>query len=347
MNNNDVSSIGPILKKYNLQPSSLEQLGKVTKIVTNKGIYALKSISHKINPSFPTFLQQLFQQGYTRAVPIYPTVEGNYLVYHNQKFYYLMPWLKSNAPEHRVVHYHAFFTEIARIHLTTARKQQINDENDITGHYETIIKKWEERNQFLEGFVEKAEAKWYMSPFELQFCTYFYEISLASSFARTQLNKWHELMVEKKSFRTALTLNNLSDTHFLYDESGKGYLSNFERAGYANPTNDLVSLYYRILKTYPTLCTDCLEWFDSYQSRFPLLEEEFYLFLSHFTFPEPIYRCVRNYTEQKHKKSEREHVQVLQRAYWQTKNIEFVSVKLLEAEQKRKEQEEEEESHTE
>lgn len=345
MNKNEVSSIGPILKKYNLQPSSFEQLGKVTKVVTNKGIFALKSISHKINPSFPTFLQQLFQQGYTRAVPIYPTVEGKYLVYHNQQFHYLMPWLKNNSNEFRSDHYQAFFKEIARIHLTTIRKQQIHDENEITGYYETTIKKWEERNQFLESFIEEAEQKWYMSPFELQFCTYFHEVNLAASFARTQLDKWHELMVDRKSFRTALTLNNLSDTHFLYDDSGKGYLSNFERCGYANPTNDLVSLYYRILKTYPTLCTDCLDWFESYQSRFPLREEEFYLFLSHLAFPEPIYRCVQSYTSNKQKKSELEHVQVLQRAYWLTKNIEFVAVKLLEAEQKRKEQEEE--SHTE
>ncbi|MEH7379771.1 spore coat protein YsxE [Bacillus sp. JJ1533] len=342
----DVSKIGPILKKYNLQPLSFEQFGKVTKVMTNKGTYALKVISHKINPSFPTLLQQLFQQGYTRAVPIYPTVEGKYLVYHNQKFYYLMPWLKSSTPQQRGGHYHALFKEIARIHLTTARKQQISDKNEITGHYEAIIKKWEERNQFLEKFVEEAETKWFMSPFELQFCTYFYESSLASSFARNQLDRWHELMVEKESFRTVLTLNNLSDTHLLYDESGKGYLSNFERAAYGNPTNDLVILYYRILKTFPTLCTDCLEWFESYQSRFPLREEEFYLLLSHLAFPESLYRCVQNYTAQKQKRSELEHVQLLQRAYWQMKNIEFVSVKLLEAEQKRKEQEKEE-SHTE
>ncbi|MFS0822519.1 spore coat protein YsxE [Bacillus sp. 1P02SD] len=346
MNKNDISSIGPILEKYSLKPLSLERFGKITKVVTDKGIYALKSISHKINPSFPTFLQQLFQQGYTRAVPIYPTGEGKYLVYHNQKFHYLMPWLKSHTLDHRGDHYLGFFKEIARIHLTTVSKQQINEENEITGHYETIIKKWEERNQFLERLVVEAEAKWYMSPFELQFCTYFYETSLASSFARTQLEKWHEIMKESKSFRNALTLNNLSESHFLYDDSGKGYLSNFEKAGFASPTNDLVSLYFRILKTYPMLCTDCLEWFEAYQSRFPLREEEFYLFLSHLTFPEPIYRCVRNYSERKQNKSEREHVQALQRAYWLTKNIEFVSVKLLEAEQKRKEQGEEE-SHTE
>lgn len=345
MNKNDSSQIGPILKKYNLQPLSLEQLGKVTKIVTDKGVYALKSVSHKINPSFPTFLQQLFYQGYTRAVPIYPTVEGRYIVYHNQRYHYLMPWLKRNAPEYRGDHYHSIFKEVARIHLTTMRKEQIHDDNEITKHYDEVIKKWEERNQFLEGFVEEAERKWYMSPFELQFCTYFYESSLAASFARTQLGKWQELMLEKKSYRTALTLNNLSDSHFLYDEQGRGYLSNFEKAEYANPSNDLVSLYYKVLKTFPTHCTDCLEWFDTYQSRCPLREEEFHLFLSYLAYPESLYRCVRYYIEHKQMKSEREHVQLLQRAYWQMKNIEFVSVKLLEAEEKRKEQEEE--SHTE
>ncbi|WP_449537148.1 spore coat protein YsxE [Ferdinandcohnia sp. Marseille-Q9671] len=337
------------MKKYNLLPSAIEDFGKVTKVVTNKGTFALKSISDKINPTFSTILQQLFQQGFTRAVPIYPTIEGRYLVYHDHKYHYLMPWLKNKPPEQRENHQHAFFNEVARMHLTTMRKHKINDEKEITGHYETIIKKWEERNQFLETFVESAEKEWYMSPFELQFCTYFYESNLAASFARTQLDKWYNLLIEKKSYRTVLTLNNLSTSHFLYDENGKGYLSNFEKAGYANPTNDLVSLYYRILKTYPVLCDDCLEGFNSYQSRFPLREEEFYLFLSHLTFPEPIYKCVYNYSRNKQKKSEREHVQVLQRAYWLTKNIEYVSVKLLEAEQNRKQQEylEEEESHTE
>ncbi|WP_159439946.1 spore coat protein YsxE [Bacillus sinesaloumensis] len=340
-----MSRIGPILKKYNLQPISFEQLGKVTKVVTNKGIFALKSISSKINPSFPTYLQQLFQQGFSRAVPIFPTIEGKYLVFYNQKFHYLMPWLKSDPPEHRGDYYHTFIKEVARIHLTTVRKQPIN-EKEITAHYEEVIKRWEERSQFLENFVDKAEQKWYMSPFELQFCTYFYETSLASSFARRQMDKWYELIVEKKDYRTALTLNNLSHTHFLFDENGRGYLSNFEKAGFGNPTNDLVSIYYHNLKTYPTLCTDCLEWFETYHGRFPLREEEFHLFLSYLSFPEPIYRCVRNYIEHKEKRTEREHVQRLQRAYWLTKNIEFVAVKLLEAEEKRKE-ETEEESHTE
>lgn len=347
MAKNEVENYGPILKKYNLQPTHIEDHGKIKKIITSNGVFALKTIAKKVNLQFPGFLQQLFQQGFTRAVPIYPTIDGTYLVYYDQNYHYLMPWVQNHGPTDRVARNHAIFKEIARVHLSTSRKQTI-EEDEITSHFERIINQWEEQNQYLESFVEQAEKKWYMSPFELQFCTYFYEVSLASRFARNQLDRWYDKVQETKTFRTALTHGNLSDSHFLFDDKGKGYLSNFEKSAYASPINDLVSLYYRLLKTYPTLCENCVDWYETYRNHNPLRDEEIYLFLSYLSYPEPIYRCVRNY-EKNRNKSEREHVQNLQRAYWLTKNIEYVSVKILEAEEKRKQEElntEEEESHT-
>ncbi|MFT4416499.1 spore coat protein YsxE [Fredinandcohnia humi] len=339
-------NFGPILRYYNVKPSHIEDYGSIKKVVTEKGIFALKTISKAVNQQFPTLVQHLFQQGYTRAVPIYPTVDGRYLVFYDQSYHYLMPWLTNNSNQ-RSDRHQELCKELARMHLSTLRKHKLEDGKEITAYYEKVVNKWDETSQYLESFVEAAEKKWYMSPFELQVCTYFHEANLASRFSRTQFDKWYETILEKKSYRTALTHGKVSINHLLFDDYGKGYFTNFERATFANPIHDLVDLNYRRLKTYPLLCDDCVTCYETYRTHFSLRDEEVSLFLSFLTYPEPIYRCVRIYEENKHK-TEREHVQLLQRAYWLIKNIEYVSVKILEAEGQRKEQKEtnEEESHT-
>lgn len=345
---------GPILKEYNIHPLFIEEHGNVKKVFTNRGTYALKTIKNKLNAQFPTLLQFLYKQGYTRAVPIFPTLDGRYVVNNDNQYYYLMPWLENITPNEREDRHQELFKELARLHLYSAQEIPMKEKDNITKHYETIKNEWDSRDHYFEAFVQECEKKWYMSPFELMFCTYYYETSLASKYARAQLDKWKELMDERDSYRTVLTNGNVSITHFLYDETGKGYLTNFENAKMASPINDLVGFYYRTLKTYPILCDDCFKWFQIYRSYFPLKEDEIYLFLSYLTYPEPIFKVVHNYITKPNKKSEQEYVKLLQRAYWLNKNIEYFASKIVEEEQRRKEleeqlkqQQEQQETHTE
>ena len=50
----------------------------------------------------------------------------------------------------------------------------------------------------LEEFLVESEAKWYMSPFELQYCTYYHHVMRAREFATKQLNEWNDAMKEKE-----------------------------------------------------------------------------------------------------------------------------------------------------
>ncbi|WP_240256510.1 spore coat protein YsxE [Ferdinandcohnia quinoae] len=334
------------MKQYKLEPHFIEEYRNVKKVFTNKGVFALKSARKISNTQFPSMIQMLYQKGFTRVVPIIPTIDGSYLVFQENQYHYLMPWLNNSIVDERDDRHHLLFKELAKMHQYSLNEIQQAKTNDIYHHYENITKQWDERDGYLESFVIESEKKWYMSPFELLFCTYYHEISLASKYARSQLDKWYELSEETKSFRTVLTNGKVSITHFLFDEHGKGYLSNFEKASYASPINDLISFYYRTLKTFPILCDDCFGWFQTYRSHFPLKEEEIYLFLSYLTYPEPIYRCVQNYKNKKEKKSEQEYVRLLQKAYWLNKNIEYFSMKIVEEEQRKKDQEAAE-SHTE
>src|SRR5690554_224228 len=84
-----------ILKNYPLEPNFVESLGKIHKIYTNNGVYALKKLNPHQGIDFIRYVQTLYQKGYNRIVPIYPTQDGRYAVLHEGELYYLMPWLSS------------------------------------------------------------------------------------------------------------------------------------------------------------------------------------------------------------------------------------------------------------
>ena len=352
MTENLIKYYGPILERYNIpKPDFIEENGKVKKVSTKNGIYALKSISTREAKQFPTIISKLYHKGFTRIVPLYSTRENHYITQYDNKYHYLMPWFSNELRKERDERHQMLFRELAKLHTYSAMESAIK-ESDVTEHYQFLTNQWEKQLTFLEKFVTNCEEKWYMSPFELQFCTFYHEMVQAGNFARVKLDEWYEMMKEKKKVRTVLNHGKVSVKHFLFDEKGNGYFCNFEKAKMASPINDLVSFYYRTLHTYPVQSYECLDWLSTYRKYFKLKEEELTLLLSYMTFPEPLYRCALNYSSKNRNKSERQYVRELQISYWQMKNIEFIVTALVEEERRIKELElqeqlqQEEQSHT-
>lgn len=329
---------GEILKAYQLQVDQIEEHSRnVLKIHTKQGQYALKSISKNQDLRFIYHIGELYSQGYTRVIPIFKTINGQFVVERANKFYYLMPWLNNESSLERSERYQQMFRQVARLHTVT-RKELNFDEEDVKQYYTGLKEKWENRNKFLEGYVDRCENQLYMSPFELQFASYFTEMMQACQFARARLDEWYGLMKEVKSFRTAFTHGKISIKHFLYDSNNKGYLLSPEKLKHASPVNDLVSFYYRTLRTYPVQSDECFEWYNYYNEHFPLRDEEIQLLLTYLTYPEPMYRVVDSYVNGKTKGSEQESVKQLTKAYWLNKNIEYLASHMMQQEHQKKEQ---------
>ncbi len=328
---------GPILKKYNLTSNYIEEFGNVRKIYTSQGTFALKGIPIAYGEGFINSIEELYKKGFNRIVPIYRTTEGQYLVRGNDHFFYLMPWLQNQPGSERDDRHHQLFKLLARLHTITAKESEFNEE-DVKKHYESLTSQWEQRNKFLETYIDECEKKLYMSPFELQFASHFNELMRACHFARGRLDEWYEKVKETKRFRTSMTHGKVSIKHYLFDRNDKGYLASFEKTKQAPPFNDLVSFYYRTLRTYPIQCNDCMDWYMMYNQHFPLREEEVQLLLSYLTYPEPMFRVVKNYAERKSVKSEHKQVAQFLNAYWLNKNIEYFASGIMQLEQEKKEQ---------
>jgi spore coat protein YsxE len=330
---NQLQQVTPILKHYGVTPHFVESYGKIIKIYSDKGVFALKKISPTHGTDFIRHIQYLYQKGYNRIVPIYPTLDGRYAVIHQKGLYYLMPWLSNEVKEDRNERYQHLFRELARLHTLSVRDVPINKEEK-EEHYENTIHEWEKENELIEGFLEQCENKWYMSPFELLFCLYYHDISQALRFSTNKFKEWYEKTKEDDKARVVLSHGKLSTEHFIYDDRGYGYFANFEDSRQGSPMHDLLPFLSRILNTYPKQCDECVDWLYTYFKFFPLKEEEMHLLLSYFAHPSFLLEVIEDYYKAP-KKDERKYVRRLQREYWHLKNTEYIIMRIVEIERQK------------
>jgi spore coat protein YsxE len=328
---NPLDGLSPILNNYQVEPYFVEDYGPVQKIYSNKGTFALKKISPTTGTDFIRHVHLLYQKGFNRIVPIYPTMDGRYGVLHENNLYYLMPWMPNDQKENRQQKSQQLFRELARLHTLSAKEATVSKE-ERTEHYEKTIQQLEKHQEFLDGFIDECERKTYMSPFELLYCLYYNEISQALRFSKAKFEEWYENTKETEKARMVITHGKLSSEHFLYDERGYGYFINFENARYGSPIHDLLPYVSRGLDTNPKRSDDTVERVYHYFKYFPFKEDEKLLFLSYLAYPNPIIQVAESYFRKQRSKNELKFVSQLQRRYWHLKNSEYVVMKISEIE---------------
>lgn len=331
---NRLDALSPILQHYQVEPNFVEDYGSIQKIYSNKGTFALKKIPPTMGTDFIRHVHFLYQKGFNRIVPIYPTMDGRYAVLHDNFLYYLMPWLSNDSGGNRQAS-HQLFRELARLHTLSAKEITINKEERVE-HYEKTIQQLEKHQEFFDGFIDVCEKKAYMSPFELLYCLYYNDISMALRFSKTKFEEWYENTKENEKARMVVVHGKLSSDHFLYDERGYGYFINFENASYGSPIHDLLPYVSRALNTGPKRNDDVIDWVYHYYKYFPFKDDEKLLFYSYLAQPTQMIQIVEKYYRKKRPKNELKFVRQLQHRYFHLKNIEYVVSKMNEIENQRK-----------
>lgn len=324
---NRLQTVAPILQNYHVEPYFVEDFGIVQKIYSNKGTFALKKIPAASGTDFIRHVHLLYQKGFNRIVPIYPTMDGRYAVLHDNNLYYLMPWMPNDQKENREQKNHQLFRELARLHTLSAKEISVSKE-ERTEHYENTIQQLEKHQEFLDGFIDECEKKTYMSPFELLYCLYYNEISQALRFSKAKFEEWYENTKEQEKARMVITHGKLSPEHFLYDDRGYGFFINFENAHYGSPIHDLLPYLSRALKSSPKRNDTALDWVYHYFKYFPFKEDEKLLFYSYLALPIPIIQVAESYYRKKRPKNEMKLVRQLQHHYWHLKNSEYVVMRI-------------------
>jgi spore coat protein YsxE len=337
--NNLKKKISPILKYYNLEPYFIESMGNILKVYSNKGVFALKKMNPQHGIDFIRHIQSLYQKGYNRIVPIYPTLDGRYAVLHDQNLYYLMPWMSNEKNNKNIEQYQQIFRELARLHSLSVREIPVSKE-ERKEHYEKTLIELEQEEEFLNGCLEACESSVYMSPFELMFCSYYHDINQALTYSKKRLKEWFEATEDHEKERIVITHGKISNEHFLYDDKGYGYFINFEQANTSSPLHDILPFLAKSLRGFPKRPEELVEWIYTYFKYFPLKEYEMNLFLSYLAHPGPVTKTAEHLFKEGKGRNEHKAVQKLQKDYWLLKNTEFIVSRIDETERQIKLQKE-------
>ena len=325
LNEEHIRMYAPILQQYGLKPFRVDDYGKVKKVYANAGLFALKEIT---NAREMAAVQQSYMLYGKQMIPLYLSRQGLPFVSHG-RHYYLMPWIAIEKRKEKHEQIRSFFRTLAYLHQTSLKQIDVREE-EISAYYEQKKKEWKQQRSFLQAYIEKCENTWYMSPFQLQCCAYFYEIMQAYWFAETELEKWYEKIKETKKWRIAWIHGKARLSHYLETGKEQRYFFSWERASWNSPLFDIVMALRHHMRTFPPVSNEWAEGVKEYEEILPLTEEERSFLYSHLAQPHFFYRCIDEYeTKRKPEKNEREYVAELQRHYFAMKNMEYIVMRLV------------------
>ena len=259
-----MNNLRSFLNKNDLSLNRLTIKNKTKILDTNRGTLVLKKKDNNIN------LTNTFNYLESRSFDNYPKrvfENNNYDVYEYINGY--------NEPDEQKILDLINLLTILHYKTTFYKEVDIDYFKEI---YESTINKIDYIYNYYTDIISLIETSIYMSPVEYLIARNISKIYESLIYSKENINKWYELVKNKRRIRVVNIHNNLSLEHYI--KGNKPYLISWEKSKIDNPIYDLYNLY---LNHY--LDFDFSELFLNYESKYPLLKEERILLFSLMTIP--------------------------------------------------------------
>ena len=165
------------------------------------------------------------------------------------------------------------------LHSKTTFYKEIDDDT-YKELYEGIIKQLDYLLNYYNDIAELIEKEEYMSPSHYYFIRNISKVFASLSYCRYHIDKWYEVIEEKKRIRVVNLHNSLSLDHYLVDGE-KPYLISWRLSKRDIPIYDMIKLYKIYYKDI-----DFCELLRKYEMHYPFLSEEKELFFVLISIPE-------------------------------------------------------------
>ncbi|HHW69491.1 MAG TPA: hypothetical protein GX747_04055 [Tenericutes bacterium] len=249
-----MENVNKILKKYDIKPYRYERKGKTVIVDSKEKRYVLKP-KEKDNEYIYEYLK-------SRNFDYYPIII-------NDREYEITEYIDEvDMPEEQKLS--DMIDLVSLLHNKTTHFKEI-DLADYKEIYEDIQNNIEYLKSYYTDIITLIESKVYMSPSEYLLARNISKIFGAIEFSKDQIDKWYELVSDKRKQRQVVLHNNLDLSHFIRGSSP--YLINWSKSRIGTPIFDIYKLYKRHALDY-----DFEEILKHYERNYPLLEEEKKLF---------------------------------------------------------------------
>lgn len=175
------------------------------------------------------------------------------------------------------------------LHSKTTFYKDIDDDT-YKEIYESILDNIEYLQNYYEDTITVIETEEYMSPSNYLFARNVTKVFQALNYAKYNIEKWYDIISEKKRVRIVNLHNNLDLDHYI--ASDKPALISWGKSKKDMPIYDLVNLYQ---KYYNKL--DFYDLLRNYEHNYPLFPEEKTLFFVLISIPPKITFDSREYEQ--------------------------------------------------
>ena len=258
--------ISEFLKKYNIVPKSYQKNGKATIINTKNGKYVIKNKNRNNNDILKYLLSRNFDY--------FPKILSD-----KDDDYELIEYIEDiDMPEEQKMM--DMIDLIALLHSKTTYYKEV-DVDDFDKIYDDINNNIAYLYNYYNDIMTIIENKIRYSPSEYLLARNISIIFDTLNFESNLLNKWQELVKDKRKQRYVVIHNNLDIDHFLKDQNN--YLISWDKSRIDLPIYDLYKLYKKNNLNY-----DFETLLKRYERVYPLLEEEKVLFHILILLPDKI-----------------------------------------------------------
>ena len=258
-------SLKEILNKYALKPHRYERHGKAVYVDTKEGRFVIKNNNR--NKEILNYLE-------SRNFDYFPGIINN-----TDDEYEIVEYIEeSNIPKEQKMM--DMIDLISLLHNKTTHYKEVDSD-----HYKQIYEDINNNITYLYSYyndlITIIESKIFPSPSEYLLSRNISKIYAALSFSKNEIEKWYELVKNKKKDRFVVVHNNLDLSHFLRNKNS--YLISWDKAKIDKPIFDLYKLYKKHFNDF-----DFIEILNKYERNYPLLEEERKLFFILIALPDKI-----------------------------------------------------------
>jgi len=258
--------ISEFLKKYNIVPKSYQKNGKATIINTKNGKYVIKNKNRDNNDILKYLLSRNFDY--------FPKLLSD-----SADDYELIEYVEDiDMPEEQKMM--DMIDLIALLHSKTTYYKEV-DIDDFDKIYDDINNNIAYLYNYYNDIMTIIENKIIYSPSENLLARNISIIFDTLNFENNLLNKWQEIVKEKRKQRYVVIHNNLDIDHFLKNQNN--YLISWDKSKIDLPIYDLYKLYKKNNLKY-----DFETLLKRYERIYPLLEEEKLLFHILILLPDKI-----------------------------------------------------------
>ena len=225
--------------------------GKVTFVDTDRGSYAMKEMEHD--------QEEIWNYLRSRNFLYYPEI----IRYENR---ILVTKLEQDIAMPKEQKAEDLIDLMALLHQKTTHYKEV-DISDYKELYEDISNNIFYLKTYYDDMMTIIESHIIMSPSEYLLARNITLVYSALNFSKETLEKWYEMIKDKRKQRMVVLHNHLELSHFIRNQNA--YLTSWDKAKFGIPIFD----FYKFYKKH------CLEFefdelFKRYERSYPLLEEE-------------------------------------------------------------------------